>query len=309
MTPIARFGSFYAGGRNLLVEGRPSRQISFTDTASMEYDPNGLYHVEQAYVQFFEPAVINGALPVVFLHGGGMTGVMWEQTPDGRPGWAQHMAHAGFTVNIVDNVERGRAGWTPFEDVWQGPPIVRNSEEAWSLFRIGAAENFRARRPFEKQRFPVDYLHVLAMGQVPRWLSNNQKAVETFAAVLDHVGPCSVIAHSHGGYIALKAASSRPGLVKKMVLAEPSGFLKSAELSALRDTSFLFLYGDNLDATSLWRSLVQQASDFRQTLQEAGARVQWLEMTKRGVRGNSHMLMMDDNSDAIAEDVCQWLLQ
>ena len=28
--------------------------------------------------------------PIVLLHGGGMTGAMWEQTPDGRPGWMQH---------------------------------------------------------------------------------------------------------------------------------------------------------------------------------------------------------------------------
>lgn len=50
----------------------------------------------------------NDALPVVSPHGGGMTGVMWEQSPGGRPGGARHMAHAGFTVNVVGNVERGR---------------------------------------------------------------------------------------------------------------------------------------------------------------------------------------------------------
>src|SRR3546814_16783887 len=56
MTNIARFGSFYAGGRSLEIENRPVRTIAFTDTASMEYDPNGHYHIEQAYVQYFEPA-------------------------------------------------------------------------------------------------------------------------------------------------------------------------------------------------------------------------------------------------------------
>src|SRR3546814_6187071 len=84
MTNIARFGSFYAGGRSLEIENRPVRTIAFTDTTSMEYDPNGLYHIEQAYVQYFEPAEPSCPVPVVFLHGGGMTGAMWEQTPDGR---------------------------------------------------------------------------------------------------------------------------------------------------------------------------------------------------------------------------------
>lgn len=309
MTGIARFGSFYAGGRRLVVEGRPTRTISFTDTASMTYDPNGLYHIEQAYVQYFVPEQPNGGLPVVFLHGGGMTGAMWEQTPDGRAGWAQHFVKAGFTVNVVDNVERGRAGWTPFEDVWPGPPIVRNTQEAWGLFRIGAAECFPQRQPFAGQRFPVDCLDELAMGAVPRWLSNNPAAIQAFGAVLDRVGPCAVVSHSHGGYIALQAASTRPDIVQAMVLLEPSGFLSGDALRAMDGTEFLFVYGDNLDATPLWCDLMREAAAFRHELERAGARVDWWEMARRGVRGNSHLLMMDDNSDAIAGDIAAWLLR
>jgi hypothetical protein len=32
-----------------------------------------------------------------------------------------------------------------------------------------------------------------------------------------------------------------------------------------------------------------------------------MELPQEGIRGNSHMLMMDDNSDAVAERVCAWL--
>lgn len=117
-----------------------------------------------------------------------------------------------------------------------------------------------------------------------------------------------MVAHSHGGYIALKAAALRPELVKNMVLVESSGFLAQDELPALRDTAFLFLYGDNLDATPLWQSLMKQAAAFRQGLEKAGARVRWDEIPQRGVYGNSHMLMMDNNSDAIADSICEWLL-
>lgn len=308
MTDIARFGSFYVGGRDLVLEGRPTFTISFTDTASKEFSQNGLYHVEQAYVQYFEPVEKNGALPVVFLHGGGMAGVMWEQTPDGRPGWAQHFVHAGFTVNVVDNVERGRAGWVPFDDVWKGPPILRNTEEAWSLFRIGDASKFEQREPFAGQRFPVKNLSTLETQQVPRWLSNNPLAIQTFAAVLQRIGPCTVVAHSHGGYIALKAACLCPELVQKMVLVESSGFTTKEELPLMRDTSFLFVYGDNLGATPLWCDLVQQAKAFRQGLEALGAKTRWLEMSEEGIRGNSHMLMMDDNSEDVAARICTWLL-
>lgn len=308
MTPIARFGSFYAGGRPLELDGKPVSEIWFTDTASLSYDPNGRYHIEQAYVQYFEPVEMSCPLPVVFLHGGGMAGTMWEQTPDGRAGWAQHFAHAGFNVNVVDNVERGRASWVPFEDIWSGPPIMRTLQEAWSLFRIGPADGFDRRRPFPHQRFPVDCLDVLGMQAVPRWLSNNPVATDAFVAALDRIGPCLVISHSQGCFVALKAAHRRPDLVRAMVLVEPSGFLEPEDVPLLKNTAFLFLYGDHLDATPLWCSLMRQAADFRHALEDAGAPVAWWEMAKRGVQGNSHMLMMDDNSDEIAHSVEQWLM-
>jgi hypothetical protein len=53
---------------------------------------------------------------------------------------------------------------------------------------------------------------------------------------------------------------------------------------------------------------MKQAAAFRQGLEKAGARVRWDEMPQRGVYGNSHMLMMDNNSDAIADSLCEWLL-
>lgn len=308
MTAIARFGSFFVGGRELVLEGRPTFRIAFTDTASKEFSQNGLYHIEQAYVQYFEPVEKNGALPLVLLHGGGMTGTMWEQTPDGRPGWAQHFVHAGFTVNVVDNVERGRAGWVPFDDVWAGRPILRSTEEAWSLFRIGDESDFGQRQAFEGQRFPVDRLDVLETQQVPRWLSNNPVAIRTFAAVLRKIGPCAVVAHSHGGYIALKAACTCPGLVKKMVLVESSGFAGEDELPSLRDASFLFVYGDYLGATPLWQDLTEQGVSFRRKLEALGTPTRWLELPQEGIRGNSHLPMMDDNSEQVADRIGKWLM-
>src|SRR3546814_9858069 len=85
--------------------------------------------------------------------------------------------------------------------------------------------------------------------------------------------------------VALQAASRRPGLVRAMVLIEPSGFLKPEQLPAMRDTACLFVYGDNLGATPLWRSLMRQAADFRQGLEQTGAHVQWWEMAQRGIQG------------------------
>ena len=47
-------------------------------------DPNGVYQVEQMYVQYFIPQNQRGTLPLLMWHGGGLTGVTYETTPDGR---------------------------------------------------------------------------------------------------------------------------------------------------------------------------------------------------------------------------------
>jgi hypothetical protein len=84
---IARVGSFYAGGRQIEVSGHDTQTIAFTRSTSFTYDPNGLYHVEQAYVQYFIPERLVSPLPVVLLHGGGFSGAMWDHA-----GWTPRLA-------------------------------------------------------------------------------------------------------------------------------------------------------------------------------------------------------------------------
>lgn len=304
---LARFGSFYAGGRQIRVSGQPVRTIAFTQTTPYEYDPNGLFHVEQAYVQYFIPAEPRCELPLVMLHGGGMCGTMWEHTPDGRDGWAQAFVAQGFSVYVVDNVERGRAGWAPFPGVWPDAPIVRSAEEAWSLFRFGAAGDFQARRPFAGQRFPVECLDTFIQTAVPRWPSNNDVAADTFCAALERIGPCLLMTHSHGGEVGFRAAARHPELVRGIVAIEPSGYCRPGEVPALGASACLFVYGDYLDATPTWQMLTRRGMEFRDALLRAGIEAEWWELPRMGVQGNSHMLMMDDNSDEIAQRVGDWL--
>nr|WP_043517158.1 alpha/beta fold hydrolase [Achromobacter arsenitoxydans] len=304
---LADFGSFYAGGRPVRIEGQPTRDIAFTQTASLAYDPNGLYHFEQAYVQYFIPAQLAHPLPIVLLHGGGMTGAMWEQTPDGRQGWVQHFLRQGHAVYVVDNVERGRAGWAPFAQVWPEPPIIRNAEESWSLFRFGRAEDFEARRAFAGQRFPVAAFDSFIRHAVPRWLGNNDAALQGFCAVLDRVGPCLVLAHSHGGEVAYRALHARPDLVRGVIGIEPSGFSSEVVAASVAGKPFLFVYGDYLDATPLWSKLCASGAAYAEELARNGARVDTWRLADMGIAGNSHMPMMDDNSDGIAARIGAWI--
>lgn len=302
---IARIGSFYAGGRQIRIEGEAVRDIAFTRTVSYSYDPNGLFHIEQAYVQFFIPERVVSPLPIVLLHGGGFTGAMWETTPDGRPGWLEIFLGLGFSVYVVDNVERGRASWCPFPGVWQGEPIMRSAEECWSLFRFGRAEDFACRKPFPGQRFPIDRLEELIKGCVPRWLTNNDVAAQTFTAVLERVGPCCVISHSHGGEVAFRAAAARPALVPCLVAVEPSGF--ADDPAAFANRRVLVVTGDFMDATPVWISLFRRTGEFVAQLTAAGCDAAHLHLPARRITGNSHMLMMDDNNAEIATMISEWI--
>jgi hypothetical protein len=48
---------------------------------------------------------------------------------------------------------------------------------------------------------------------------------------------------------------------------------------------------------------------WRDSLRSAGCDVTWIELPSLGIQGNSHALMADDNSDAVAGVVLDWLRQ
>ncbi|MBQ0819495.1 alpha/beta fold hydrolase [Microvirga sp. HBU67558] len=304
---IAHVGSFHVGGRQVQVDGQDERTIAFTRSTSFTYNPNGLYHVEQAYVQYFIPEQPISRIPIVLLHGGGFSGAMWEATPDGRTGWLQILLGLGFTVYVVDNVERGRAGWCALPGVWPGDAIVRSAQEAWGLFRFGRSEDFPRRTPFPGQRFPTDHLDTFIMGHIPRWLTTGEAAVSTFEAVLQRIGPCCVIAHSQGGEVAFRAAARHPALVPCLIALEPSGF--PDDPAAFANRSVLAISGDYVDATPLWVSLTERTQAFVEALDEAGASASLWSLPKMGISGNSHMIMMDDNNSEIAEMLSRWILE
>jgi len=78
-------GSFHIGGRVVEISGKPLKEVVFSaGGVPAKIDPNGLYQVEQMYVQYFLPQQRKGKYPLLMWHGGGLTGVTYESTPDGR---------------------------------------------------------------------------------------------------------------------------------------------------------------------------------------------------------------------------------
>ena len=281
------FGSYTVGGRLHKVTTGTPKTVQFTRTASFKVDPRGHFAVEHAYVQYFIPENRNAKPPMVFVHGGGMSGSCWDKTPDGRPGWIHLALDAGYEVHVIDNVERGRAGFAP--GLWDGDPMLRSLEEAWVLFRIGSADSFGTRTPFKGQRFPVAHFETFAQCFVPRWLGTTALHVDALCAVLEHTGPAIVVCHSQGGEITFDAHARVGHLMQHIVALEPSGYPDDA--AGLQSTALTICAGDYLDQDVQWQT--RQAA--WRKLGSIGPNTRYLASSDVG-RGNSHMLMMDDNS-------------
>ncbi|QBY01356.1 alpha/beta fold hydrolase [Rhodophyticola sp. CCM32] len=281
---LSDFGSYTAGGRIHQVTTGTPKTVQFTRTASYEVDPRGHFAVEHAYVQYFIPEARNTDPPVVLIHGGGMSGTCWETTPDGRPGWLHLLLQRGYEVHVVDNVERGRAGFAP--SLWEGDPILRSMEEAWVLFRIGTREGFATRTAFKGQQFPVAQFDAFARIFAPRWLHTTPLHTQALLDVLRKTGPAIVVCHSQGGEIAFDAQAAAPDLFRRIIALEPSG--APATASVLGNTPLTIVAGDFLDCaehwqdrSTAWAALSTHNQNFR-LLAEPDL-----------PRGHSHMLMMD----------------
>lgn len=95
----------------------------------------GYFYVGGTYDNPTEPTYMHGQMyveyqipvkarkyPLIFIHGGSHTGVGWQTTPDGRPGWADYFVRRGWKVYNVDQPGRGRSNYVPTRHCQRGSP-------------------------------------------------------------------------------------------------------------------------------------------------------------------------------------------
>jgi pimeloyl-ACP methyl ester carboxylesterase len=312
---IREFGSFHVGGKETLLDGQQTREIVFTPGAPpLRVDPNGEFETGQMYVQYMKLANPKARYPLLMWHGGGMTGVAFETKPDGKPGWQQFFLAAGHDVYVSDAVERGRAGWSRYPEIFRTEPFFRPKKEGWVLFRIGPPDGWSRhpaeRKPYEGQQFPVEAYDQFVKQGVPRWATNDPATQAAYDALVRKVCPCVIMAHSQGGAFAYTAALNNADLVKGVITLEPSSSPPpdKTDFRRIRNIPHLIVFGDHLDRQPLWTRLLINQQKYFDALKDAGVPVDWFDLPRMGMRGNSHMLMMDRNSDQIASLINDWMV-
>ena len=296
--PIALrdMGSFHVGGREVTISGKPVKEVVFTPGGvPAKVDLNGTYLVESMYVQYFLPAQRRGQVPLLMWHGGGLTGVTYETTPDGREGWLNWFLKRGWDVYNSDAVERGRAGWAMFPDIFKTEPLFLPKNEPWGRFRM------------EGSQFPKEGYDNFVRQIVPRWTSTDEAIIAAYTALVDRVCPCAILFHSQAGQFGFKVAQARPDKVRALIAVEPAGQGDPARAGVLKDVPTLFVYGDGIATDARWPTIRKTGVAFGEAISKAGGKVEVVDLPRAGIKGNSHMLMMDRNNAEVAALIQSWL--
>jgi pimeloyl-ACP methyl ester carboxylesterase len=307
-------GSFHVGGRIAEISGKPVREIvRIPGGPPSKLDPNGQYQVEQMYTQYFLPKPRKGHVPLLMWHGAGLTGATYETTPDGREGWLTMFLRKGWDVYLSDAVERGRSGFAP-PDVWAGEPIFLPYADPFERFRIGAGEGSWNPDPAKQKlmpnvQFPVEAYANYMKQIVPRWLSTDDAVIAGYVALVDKVCPCVLLLHSQGGSFGLKVAEQRPDKIKAIVAVESASGGTLARASALKNVPILMVFGDNVDLHPRWVAYRKLDLEYADAVRAAGGKVDVINLPDVGIKGNSHMIMMDRNNGAVADVIQRWLVE
>ena len=208
---LARRAFFYAGGKYV---GEPGKEVM--DGAM--------------YTEVWVPKKIQHPYPIVFFHGNGQTGTNWQQTPDGRAGWAYFLISKGYVLYMVDYPARGRSAYVPGVD---GKLGIRTALDLESIWTAPAAKGDFPRKDKYTQ-WPSDAPNKGQMGdpvfdnfaktQVQFIGGQAELAVPAGIELLDQINtPVILLTHSQGGGIGWNVADARPNLVKGIVSIESGG--------------------------------------------------------------------------------------
>ena len=300
-------GSFFIGGREI---------ASDTLSPLPAYAPSGTITVEQMYVHYQVPATQKGP-SITLIHGCCLTGKTWETTPDGRMGWDEYFVRKGRAVYVVDQVARGRSaantiavsaakmGRGAAADV---PPVyTAGHEAAWAIFRFG--NKYPEVHP--GMRFPLAAQGEFWKQMVPDWVASMptpNPTVPALSTLAQRIGGTVLMSHSQSGIYPFQTAVLSNAGIAAIVSIEPGACPAATEnMAPYIKMPIMVLWGDYVDGAPRWAPRLKGCREFAAAANKAGGKVDLVVLPEIGIKGNSHMLMQDNNSIELADMLLAWM--
>jgi hypothetical protein len=319
---IREQGSFAVGGKVITGPG--------TYDAINRSPAGQTLHGDHAYV-FYQVPLGARKLPLVLWHGIGQFSKTWETTPDGREGFQNIFLRRGFSVYVIDQPRRGRAGRSTLPATITPTP----DEQDWfGTFRLGIWPDFFPGVQFTHDPEALDqYFRQITPDTGPLDPALNSDAV---TALFKKIGPGILVTHSHAGGMGWRVAAKSPN-VRAIVSYEPgSGFIfpeaevpapmpsaggelravgaPLSEFMALTKIPITIFYGDNIPAQPTanpgqdgWRVRLAMARLWRDAVNRRGGDATIVHLPEIGIQGNTHFPFSDLNNQQIADLMSQFL--
>jgi pimeloyl-ACP methyl ester carboxylesterase len=297
---LKAMGSFYAGGQRIEIKhsggGGPTRPGHIWD--------GGMY------VRYMIPATNRPKVPVVMWSGGCHTGKSFETTPDGREGWDTIFVRANHPVYVVDATYRGRSpiSQESVAAVRAGDAAPNTLPNLLTCDEELAAGGFRLRN----SNFPIEALDQYLAQLVPDWFFSPQNGPapnsSALIALLEKIGPAVVLAHSQGGLTVYPTLIARPDLFKAYVAVEALGSCNAITDAGARfptNVPVLLMAGDPIVAGAPPPFGIEGCKGVAAANPSLRLTVDYLP--DAGIRGNSHMMMLDRNNRQIADRIMGWI--
>lgn len=302
------------------------------------------FHGDHGYAQYYI-AAHSRHLPIVLWHGVGQSGRTFESTPDGREGYAALLPRRDWSVYVVDQPRRGRAGRTEAPPLTADLPAAARESGVWEAFRNGRWEPPGRPSLYAGSQFPLSGAAVDQFfrqqtpdtGGEPLTAEYRAFMGQTGAALFRRIGDGILITHSNGGQYGWEIAMASPH-VRAVAAYEPGAcafpddaapedvpgaaagaylaprMVPAARWAALTKIPILIVWGDYIPdepspvfGTDVWRIARARSRQFVRLVNARGGHAELMELPKLGIRGNTHAAFADRNQMEILRLLTDWL--
>ena len=280
--------------------------IFWVGTTNTKRMPYGTIHTAPMFVQYLEPAQQRHPLPVVLVHGGGGQMVHYMGL-GGMSGWAHHFVQAGYKVYLVDRPGHGRSLYHP-DALGDIGPLVTYDLLTRDTVTSAHAPNKQWPGTTGDVGDPLVDQLVAAANSAPRDGQLAQSLWRQYGGeLMDRVGPAIVMTHSAGGPFGWLVANERPNLVKAVVCFEGAtaplvgvGGQPGTPLPNLKNMPIMYLLSERGG---------RNGRPILDALTQSVAKAEIIDLKDRGIFGNSHFAMFENNRRQVFDVVKGWIEQ